>query len=214
MSPAGPRRRSRREHGTVVGDAIPAGDGVWTPGVRGPSAGGPAVSASDEVARTHPAAQATDGGIAAVSVKGASGVAGRPDCVLPWTGTQGGDAGGPRRQVAAARRPDEHESDSVGAPAQRRRRAVETQAAEAVDRRSDWRTEALCAQTDHEAFFPEVGRSAREARGVCARCPVTAECLEWAVEHDERFGIWGGATARERVKLRRLGAIRVERGPR
>ena len=77
-----------------------------------------------------------------------------------------------------------------------------------------WQEEALCAQTDPEAFFPEKGGSTREAKRVCGRCDVKADCLEYALGHDERFGIWGGATARERVKLRRLGVIRVERGRR
>lgn len=85
---------------------------------------------------------------------------------------------------------------------------------ETVDGGSDWRAGALCAQTDPEVFFPDEGGSAREARAVCARCPVTAECLQWALEHDERFGIWGGATGRERMELRRLHVRRDERGRR
>lgn len=55
-----------------------------------------------------------------------------------------------------------------------------------------WQERALCAQTDPEAFFPEKGGSTREAKKVCRSCEVRAECLEYALEHDERFGIWGG----------------------
>ncbi len=66
-----------------------------------------------------------------------------------------------------------------------------------------WQEEALCAQTDPEAFFPEKGGSTREAKRVCGRCPVRAQCLEYAVAHDERFGIWGGLSERERRRLRR-----------
>ncbi len=67
----------------------------------------------------------------------------------------------------------------------------------------DWRDRALCAQTDPEAFFPEKGGSTREAKKICQRCPVRAECLEYALAHDERFGIWGGLSERERRRLKR-----------
>ncbi|MFC5066356.1 WhiB family transcriptional regulator, partial [Actinomycetospora atypica] len=55
-----------------------------------------------------------------------------------------------------------------------------------------WQQRALCAQTDPDAFFPEQGASTAEAKAVCARCPVTAECLEHVLAHDERFGVWAG----------------------
>ena len=66
-----------------------------------------------------------------------------------------------------------------------------------------WQADALCAQTDPEAFFPEKGGSTREAKRICESCEVRAECLEYALENDERFGIWGGLSERERRKLRR-----------
>ncbi len=66
-----------------------------------------------------------------------------------------------------------------------------------------WQERALCAQTDPEAFFPEKGGSTREAKKVCVACEVRAECLEYALAHDERFGIWGGLSERERRKLKR-----------
>jgi WhiB family redox-sensing transcriptional regulator len=65
-----------------------------------------------------------------------------------------------------------------------------------------WRLEALCAETDPEAFFPEKGGSTREAKRVCTGCEVRAECLEFALASDERFGIWGGLSERERRRLR------------
>lgn len=67
----------------------------------------------------------------------------------------------------------------------------------------DWQERALCAQTDPEAFFPEKGGSTREAKRICSGCDVRAECLEYALAHDERFGIWGGLSERERRRLRR-----------
>ena len=66
-----------------------------------------------------------------------------------------------------------------------------------------WQERALCAETDPEAFFPEKGGSTREAKRVCTGCDVRSECLECALEHDERFGIWGGLSERERRKLKR-----------
>ena len=67
----------------------------------------------------------------------------------------------------------------------------------------EWQERALCSQTDPEAFFPEKGGSTREAKRICSRCDVKAECLEYALGHDERFGIWGGLSERERRKLKR-----------
>lgn len=69
-----------------------------------------------------------------------------------------------------------------------------------------WMSEGLCAQTDPEEFFPDKGASTRAAKALCAGCPVKAECLSYALKHNERFGIWGGASERERRVLRR-GAV-------
>ena len=65
-----------------------------------------------------------------------------------------------------------------------------------------WQQHALCAQTDPEAFFPEKGGSTREAKAVCQACQVREDCLEYALANDERFGIWGGMSERERRRLR------------
>ncbi len=66
-----------------------------------------------------------------------------------------------------------------------------------------WQSDALCAQTDPEAFFPEKGGSTRDAKRICTTCDVRGECLEYALNNDERFGIWGGLSERERRKLKR-----------
>ena len=66
-----------------------------------------------------------------------------------------------------------------------------------------WQADALCAQTDPEAFFPEKGGSTRDAKKVCGSCPVKQQCLEYALSNDERFGIWGGMSERERRRLRK-----------
>jgi WhiB family redox-sensing transcriptional regulator len=61
-----------------------------------------------------------------------------------------------------------------------------------------WHSLALCAQTDSEAFFPEKGASAKPAKRICAECPVQTQCLDWALDRGERYGIWGGTTHNER----------------
>jgi WhiB family redox-sensing transcriptional regulator len=66
-----------------------------------------------------------------------------------------------------------------------------------------WQDESLCSQTDPESFFPERGASVREAKALCALCNVRDECLQYALDNDERFGVWGGLSERERRKLRR-----------
>ncbi|QUQ70941.1 Transcriptional regulator WhiB [Kutzneria sp. CA-103260] len=74
------------------------------------------------------------------------------------------------------------------------------------DEEQEWQERALCAQTDPEAFFPEKGGSTREAKRICQGCEVRSECLEYALAHDERFGIWGGLSERERRKLKKRPA--------
>ncbi|MDR0505030.1 MAG: WhiB family transcriptional regulator [Bifidobacteriaceae bacterium] len=69
-----------------------------------------------------------------------------------------------------------------------------------------WQELALCPQTDPEAFFPEKGGSTREAKRICSACEVQRECLEYALAHDERFGIWGGTSERERRKIKQRRA--------
>ena len=64
-----------------------------------------------------------------------------------------------------------------------------------------WAEEGLCAQADPDAWFPEKGGSTREGKAICARCPVAAECLDYALANNERFGIWGGMSERERRRL-------------
>ncbi len=74
---------------------------------------------------------------------------------------------------------------------------------EALIDREPWQDQALCGQTDPEAFFVEKGGNTKPAKAICALCPVTAECLEYALARQERFGIYGGLSPRERAKLRR-----------
>ena len=61
-----------------------------------------------------------------------------------------------------------------------------------------WMTEALCAQSDPDAWFPERGDSVSIPRRVCQDCPVRVECLTHAIDTGEREGIWGGMTGYQR----------------
>ena len=66
-----------------------------------------------------------------------------------------------------------------------------------------WADDALCSQTDPEAFFPEKGGSTKPAKRICEDCEVREPCLRFALDNDERFGIWGGLSEFERRQLRR-----------
>jgi len=74
---------------------------------------------------------------------------------------------------------------------------------------SDWESAALCAQTDPEEFYPERGGNAKVPKRICSACPVRDECLAYALATDERFGIWGGLSERERRNLQKQIAADV-----
>ncbi len=76
----------------------------------------------------------------------------------------------------------------------------------ALDEDLSWMQQGKCLDADPEAFFPEKGGSTREAKRICAACEVREACLEYALAHDERFGIWGGLSERERRRLKRLAS--------
>ena len=81
-----------------------------------------------------------------------------------------------------------------------------------VERRGDttWMDIAACRTVDADVFFPDphpgpgVDRSSySEARAVCDRCPVTAECLDYALRNHEKYGMWGGTTPKQRRTMKR-----------
>lgn len=73
----------------------------------------------------------------------------------------------------------------------------------------EWTIEAICAQVDLDLFFPEKGGSTRDAKEICAACPVRLKCLDYALEQEAHLagsrgsihGIWGGLSPQERMKL-------------
>lgn len=78
----------------------------------------------------------------------------------------------------------------------------------------DWRNSGACRDEDPELYFP-IGTSgpavlqAEQAKAVCRRCPVTDECLRWALESGQDSGVWGGMTEEERRAVKRRGGLRV-----
>ena len=114
----------------------------------------------------------------------------------------------PTRDTAAPAEPeavDVHDPRSVDASVWQAVAGLYSVSDGDVEGELAWQTDALCAQTDPEAFFPEKGGSTRDAKRVCEACPVSGECLDYAMANDEKFGIWGGLSERERRRLRRRG---------
>jgi WhiB family transcriptional regulator, redox-sensing transcriptional regulator len=78
----------------------------------------------------------------------------------------------------------------------------------------EWQEDAACRTYDNLLFFgpdqgeSELERQAREARAkaVCQRCPVAEPCLEFAMETNQKYGIWGGLTDKERASRKRRRA--------
>lgn len=77
-----------------------------------------------------------------------------------------------------------------------------------------WQDRASCKGMDPTLFFgPEYAETVKEkrdredaAKAVCAECPVRNECLEYALDAREAYGIWGGRTEVERKALLRRRA--------
>lgn len=76
--------------------------------------------------------------------------------------------------------------------------------------RPAWMARAGCRGVDPELFFPERGEPGSKAKAVCwTLCPVRAECLAYALDNGEKFGVWGGASERERRRMRRQRPLAV-----
>lgn len=69
-----------------------------------------------------------------------------------------------------------------------------------------WSDLGLCAEVGGDLWFPPKGGSTREAKAICRRCPSVVPCLEYALANDEKFGIWGAKSERERRRIKRSRA--------
>jgi len=71
-----------------------------------------------------------------------------------------------------------------------------------------WRAAAACLSADPDLFFPisaagQAEKQIMRAKRICAGCAVRRECLEFALTHDQVYGIWGGTTPEDRRRARR-----------
>ena len=70
-----------------------------------------------------------------------------------------------------------------------------------------WQERARCRDEDPELFFPGkgkgLGEDARAAKAICQKCDVREACLEYALKHRERDGIWGGKSENQRRDIER-----------
>lgn len=71
-----------------------------------------------------------------------------------------------------------------------------------------WMVLARCRGTDPDLFHPGRGESLDAAKAVCRDCTVREECLEYALLHGERLGVWGGLSEAERRRFRRARSVR------
>lgn len=69
-----------------------------------------------------------------------------------------------------------------------------------------WAAYAACREADPELFFSGDEEATAAAIRICRGCPVSDECLDWALEMRVRYGVWGGATERERRRMVRRSA--------
>lgn len=75
-------------------------------------------------------------------------------------------------------------------------------AAPVLDERP-WAVFSTCRGADPGMFFASTRDDERSALALCAVCTVSEQCLDFALETRERFGVWGGTTERERKRLMR-----------
>jgi WhiB family redox-sensing transcriptional regulator len=65
-----------------------------------------------------------------------------------------------------------------------------------------WQDSAACKDLDSRIFLSGVTSRVQIAKAVCASCPVTRECLEFALAHEDfEPHVYGGMTGDERKKL-------------
>ncbi|WP_332645073.1 WhiB family transcriptional regulator [Aeromicrobium sp.] len=69
-----------------------------------------------------------------------------------------------------------------------------------------WMSDARCAEIGGEPFFEEVGASSRQAIAICHSCPVREQCLQYALDNHEAWGLWGGLLPLQRQQLKKGAA--------
>ena len=81
--------------------------------------------------------------------------------------------------------------------------------------KGDWIDKAKCLEVNPEIFFPEVPspHTSKVARDICRTCLVSRDCLNYALEVNPQYGIWGGTTVDDRIKIRRGFGVKDTGGP-
>lgn len=74
-----------------------------------------------------------------------------------------------------------------------------------------WQQDAACRGVTPDVFFPDEDPAA--AKAICETCPVRLHCLAFALQQNERYGIWGGLTEKERTALTPAERERIVRSP-
>jgi len=67
----------------------------------------------------------------------------------------------------------------------------------------DWRLLGACVDKDPDLFFPRRGQNSQPAKDICAGCAVKITCLNYALDNNEKWGVWGGTSEKQRRVLRR-----------
>jgi len=74
---------------------------------------------------------------------------------------------------------------------------------------TDWMARGKCRDVHPSVFFPSDGVGVEVAQRICAGCPVTGPCLEYALANHIDHGVWGGASERERRRIARSRRLAV-----
>lgn len=69
--------------------------------------------------------------------------------------------------------------------------------------RPEWQQQAECRNYPHLDWYTNRGESTQLQQQICMGCPVRSECLEYALANREKWGIWGGKSERQRIRIRR-----------
>ena len=73
----------------------------------------------------------------------------------------------------------------------------------------DWKLDGVCRTIDPDLWFPDAPQTGAVAKKMCRSCPVIEKCLQYALDNNEPYGVWGGKGSSERRMLRRGLRVRA-----
>lgn len=68
------------------------------------------------------------------------------------------------------------------------------------NRMGHWTSLAKCSEDTHNLFFSKYKKEQQIAKSICQTCPVSLDCLQFAIENECTYGIYGGLTSQERER--------------